>query len=217
MHFDATAGGGKPLTDDARDFDADDAAIDLGPAVVVHRRVLAVELRFSHVRAIDVLLHLERPNTFHVLERVEARFSGFLGEPRDRVLEDPAVVLVAGDLAAGAVGRLVVLTDAARSIGVDAPGEVDPELVLFPHFTGVRLPGVGHALPHAFLVGAHDGLTIGEPHSGVGLLTLDIALLGIGLAGLGGRYFRKRIKRDNDEGITTSDSVLAKQESPTLA
>ena len=52
------------------------------------------------------------------------------------------------------------------------PGEIDPELRLLPHLTGVGLVGAGDALSRALESDAADGLTKGDPLPRVGLLAL---------------------------------------------
>ena len=57
------------------------------------------------------------------------------------------------ELLAGAVRRLEVLADAEAAVGIDAPRELDPELVLLPHLAEpgrlVRLPGAIERLARA--------------------------------------------------------------------
>src|SRR5205807_2744439 len=81
----------------------------------------------------------------HVLERGQPLLLGGLGQTGHAVLEDPPVELVDPQLLAGPVRRLEVLADAEGPVGIDAPRELDPELVLLPHLPQprrlVRLPG----------------------------------------------------------------------------
>src|SRR5439155_15546863 len=123
------------------------------------------------VRPIDGVLYEERAVLAHVGERREPLFLRRLGQPGHAVLEDPAVELFDPQLGAGAVGRLEVLADAERAVGIDAPRELDPELVLFPHLAEaggfVRLPREVERLAALLERDAQDGLAKADPACGV--------------------------------------------------
>ena len=75
---------------------------------------------------------------------------GILGEAGHAVGEHPAVVLVDAHRRAGPLVALEELADAERTVGVDPPRQVDPELVLLPDLALVELVGaaVGADLAH---------------------------------------------------------------------
>ena len=94
------------------------------------------------------------------------------------MLEDAAVVLVDGELLAGASLRLEVPADAEAAVGVDAPGELDPELVLLPHLAGVDLPRVGDVLAEPLARRSQHGLAEADPLAVVLLVGVDVVPLG---------------------------------------
>ena len=63
---------------------------------------------------------------------VRPSFAAAAGKSGNAVLEDPAVVIVDASSFARPVRRLEVFADAQRTVGIDAPGQLDPELVFFP-------------------------------------------------------------------------------------
>src|SRR5712691_6891518 len=108
----------------------------------------AVPLRGSELRlvgAVDLILDQEGAVLAHVLERTEPLARRGLRQSGHAVLEDPAVELLDAQLLARPVGRLEVLADAERAVRIDAPRQLDPELVLLPHLPQPRrlvgLPG----------------------------------------------------------------------------
>ena len=106
----------------------------------VDRCFLLVRSRHGlHVAFVHIARNEVRAVLAHVLERRHAVLLGFLGQARHRVLEDPLVVLVYRDALTRAIGRLVPLANAQAAIGVDAPRQLDPELVFFPHLAGIGL------------------------------------------------------------------------------
>ena len=130
----------------------------------VHMQV--AQLRFGHRRLVQRAhrpVDLERPATPHVLQRRNSLLGRPLRQPRHRVLEDPAVVLVHGDLLAGPLAGLEELAEAPRAVGVDPPSELDPELVLLPHLAGVGGTRVRHALPQALADRPQHRLTEADP------------------------------------------------------
>src|SRR5205085_7438206 len=107
---------------------------------------------------VDVALHLEDAVLAHVGERLEALLGGALWQARHGVLEHPLEVLVDRDLLALAVGRLEVLPHAEGAIRVDAPRQLDEELVLLPDLARVRLVDLADGQAEPLARNAHDGL-----------------------------------------------------------
>ena len=66
------------------------------------------------------------------------------------MLEDICVVFVDAELRAGTFLRFEILADAERPVGIDAPRELDPELVLFPHFARVHGARIVNVLAEPF-------------------------------------------------------------------
>ena len=58
------------------------------------------------------------------------------------MIEDPFVVFVDAETCAGILFRLSVLPNAERAIGIDTPGQLEPEFVFFPHLAGIHVTGV---------------------------------------------------------------------------
>src|SRR6185369_14212283 len=87
---------------------------------------------------VHVVLDEEAAVLAHVRERREALLLRGLGQAGHGVLEDPPVQLLDPELLAGAIGRLEVLADAEAAVGIDAPRQLDPELVLLPHLADAR-------------------------------------------------------------------------------
>ena len=126
---------------------------------------------------VDLALDLERAVLPHVPERRQTLARGRLREARDRVLEDPAVVVVDGHLLARPVGRLEPAPDAERTVGIDPPRKLDPELVLLPDLARVRLARVGHRPAVALGGDARHGLAEPDPAAGVGLVAVQVVAL----------------------------------------
>src|SRR5690606_2485871 len=106
----------------------------------VTRHVHVVQLLARHLllmRGADPPAHLERAVPAHVLEWRETFGGRALGQAGDRVGEHPAVVLVDRELRPGPLLRLEPAADAERAVRIDAPRQLDPELVLLPHLTRV--------------------------------------------------------------------------------
>src|SRR5204862_5514590 len=104
-----------------------------------------VELVVGHVLCVprpDAAPDLVGAVAPHVVERREALGGSARGEPWHRALEDVAVVLVDAELLARPVLRLEVAADAERTVGIDAPRQLDPELVLLPDLSGAGAAGV---------------------------------------------------------------------------
>src|SRR5207244_1243271 len=81
-------------------------------------------------------------------------------------------------LLAGPALRFEVLPDAERAVRVDAPGELDPELVLFPDFAGIRLTRVGDGTSQPLQRGAAHRLPEAEPLRVVRLVRVEVVALG---------------------------------------
>src|SRR5215472_3013955 len=88
---------------------------------------------------IDIVLYQERAILPHVIVGGQFLGSGGLRKSWHAVLEDPPVVFADLELLPRAIGRFEVLANAHRAIGIDPPREVDPELILLPHFSEPRL------------------------------------------------------------------------------
>ena len=119
------------------------------------------------------LLHLEGPVLAHVIQGGKSFLTGGLGQPV-HVIEDVPVVFVDGDLLARPVGRNEVIPHAQAAVGIDAPGQFDPELVLFPDLARVGLVGEVHRVAHAPPRLAQDGLAEPDPGAGMGLVADDV-------------------------------------------
>ncbi len=73
-----------------------------------------------------------------------------------------------------------------RAVAIDAPGELEPELVLLPDLAGIRLPAVGDRLAVALAGGARDRLAKAQP------LTV-LGFVGVGVVALGGEAHRQHV------------------------
>jgi len=89
-----------------------------------------------------------------------------------------AVVVVDRHLLARPVGCLPVPADAERPVGVDAPRQLDPELVLLPDLAGVDLAGVGDGLAEALAGLAQHRLAEADPLPVVLLVADHVVALG---------------------------------------
>ena len=121
---------------------------------------------------------LEGPIAAHVLERAQALARRFLRQPGDRVLEDISVVLVDAQLGAGLPLRLEVLADPERPVGIDAPGELHPELVLLPDLTRIGLTSVGDRFAQPLARSPQHRLAKAEPLGVVGLVGVEVVAFG---------------------------------------
>src|SRR5438876_9231224 len=81
------------------------------------------------------------------------------------MLEDPTVVFFDRQLLSWAIRGLEVFAYAETTVRVDAPGEFNPELVLFPHFTWIGLVGVVDRLAAALFIDTQDRLVKADPTS----------------------------------------------------
>src|SRR5207249_7839852 len=109
--------------------------------------------------------------------------------PRDRMRklahtasEHPARPPLEPRLLPSAVGAVEVLPEAARAVAVDPPGELDPELVVFPDLPDagrlVRLPGEVETLARPLEGDPQHRLAEPDPPRGVGLLRHEVVTLG---------------------------------------
>src|SRR5262249_24069608 len=117
-----------------------------------------IQLVPGHLLLVDgarPTLDLEGAVAPHPLQRRQPLGRRPLGQARYGVLEDPAVVLVHAELRPRLLLRLEIGSDAERPVGIDAPGELDPELVLLPDLAGVDLAGVADRLSEAGASCAH--------------------------------------------------------------
>src|SRR5262249_38016074 len=103
-------------------------------------------------------------------------------QSRNAVLKDPAVVFADAEFFAGTIRRLKVLAYPERAVGVDAPGEFDPELVFLPDFaqSGLTMRFVGKVELPATIFQSHAQHRLAEtdPACGVRLLAHEIVALG---------------------------------------
>src|SRR6185369_12903172 len=129
------------------------------------------------VLLLDVALDQEGAVSAHVVEGRAAIARRRLRKARHRVLEDPAVVLLDGKLLARAIGRLEPAADPQGPVGIDAPAQLDPELVFFPDLARVRLVREPEALTRPLARRAHHRLPEAHPLAGVRLLALDVVTL----------------------------------------
>src|SRR6185437_3197058 len=118
---------------------------------------------FGFVAAVAVPRDLERRVLPHVLERRESLARCCLGQTGDGVLEDPAIVFADLELLARAIGRLEVFANAHRAVGVDAPRQLDPELVLLPNLAGIRVARVVDLFARTLGGDAVDRLAEADP------------------------------------------------------
>ena len=98
-----------------------------------------------------------------------------------------------------------------RAVGVDPPGQLDPELVLFPDLARVRLVGVAERLPEPLARGAQHRLAEAHPAAGLRLLALDVVALA--RRGPWAARSRRRPRSRSRSGVSaacrpTSDSSL---------
>ena len=126
----------------------------------------------------DIRAHLEGAVPAHELERGQPLLLGQFRQARDGVLEDVTVVLVDGELLPGSLLRLEVPPDAEAPVGVDAPGELDPELVLLPDVAGVRLARVAHGPAESLTRGPEHRLAERDPLAVVLLVGVQVVPLG---------------------------------------
>src|SRR5579859_211051 len=84
------------------------------------------------VASVRALLYKERAVLAHVVERRQALFCGSFGKAKHAVFKNPAIVFGDRQLLTSAIRRLEVLPDSQRAVGIDAPGQLDPELIFFP-------------------------------------------------------------------------------------
>src|SRR2546429_6653471 len=110
----------------------------------------------------------------HVLQRCQV-FSGCrCWQAWHTIFKDPAVVFFNAKFFAGAIGRPEVFTNTQASIGVDAPGQLYPEFILFPYLARVDLISILHRLSMPLLIDAQYRLAIANPASCMGLLAHQV-------------------------------------------
>src|SRR5580693_3873096 len=97
------------------------------------------------VQFVDIVFNQESAVFSHVIERHEPFAGGGLRQTRNAVLKDPSVVLVDSELLSGTVRRFKVTTDAHRSIGIDPPRQLNPELIFLPNLaqSGLAMRFIG--------------------------------------------------------------------------
>ncbi len=129
------------------------------------------------VLVIDRRLDQEGAMLAHVVQWRQLLVRGRFGQAFD-VLEDVAVVFVDSDALSLPVRRFEVLADAERAVVVDAPGELNPELVLLPHLARIGFVGEARRLPLPPGELAQHRLAERNPHPGVRLVGVDVVPLG---------------------------------------
>ena len=125
----------------------------------------------------SVARHLEGAEAPHVVERSETLGRRRRGQPRHGMVEDPGVVLVHRQPLPRVLPRLDELADAAAPVRVDAPRQLEPELVLLPHLSRIRVARVRHLLAEAGAGGAEHGLPEGDPLAVVRLVGVQVVTL----------------------------------------
>ena len=113
----------------------------------------------------------ERPLAPHVLQRREALGLGRLRKAGNRPLEEHRVVLVEGQWGSRVLPALELGPDAQRAVRVDAPRQVDPELLFLPHLARVGFVGALEHLAVQLAVAPGDRLAEPDPPAVVGLET----------------------------------------------
>ena len=112
---------------------------------------------------------------------VRPSFAAASGRPGTRVLEDPAVVLVDRSFSPGRYGDSKYWRMPSAAVGIDAPRQLDPELVLLPHLAGprlVRLPRPLDLLARRSQHLAQHRLAEADPPRRVRLLAHEVVALG---------------------------------------
>src|SRR5262249_25431343 len=162
----------------ALDFNTDSpASLDRHLAFRVHVRTFALgAAQGSLLDTVDGLLHLERAIAAHVRQRVDTFRLGCFRQTR-YALEDESVVLVDRDLLTRTIGALEVPADAKIALVVHLPGELDPELVLFPDLTGVGFVSELHRPAVALARDPIDRLAKRDPHAAMRLVTVQVMAL----------------------------------------
>src|SRR5699024_1368871 len=109
-----------------------------------------------------------------VLEWRHALRGRGLGQAGHLVLENPAIILIDRDLFARSVRRFEILAYPQLAAGIDAPGQVEPELVFFPHLTGVHITGV--LIFHIEFVHGHPPYRLAEadPLTRMGFIGMNV-------------------------------------------
>ncbi len=149
------------------------------PPEAILRQILELARRhLFRVDRTDVLADLDGAVAPHPLQRRQPFGRRLLRQPRHGVGEDVAVVLVDRLPLAGALDRLHERANPQRPIPVDAPRQLEPELVLFPHLAGVGLARVGDLLPLPFCQRAQHRLAEAEPLPRLRLVRVRVVPLG---------------------------------------
>src|SRR5579883_16882 len=102
---------------------------------------------------------------------------GGFWQARHAVLKNPAVIFFDSKLRSWTVGRFEVAANAEAAVGVDTPGKLDPEFILFPYLAWIGLVRVANRLAITFPVDAQHGLAIADPASGMCLLAHQVMAL----------------------------------------
>src|SRR6185295_14264759 len=113
----------------------------------------------------------------HELERGQALSRSPFRKAGHAVFEDPPIVLLDGDLLSGPVWRLEVFANPQLTCRIDAPGQLDPEFILFPDLSRICLVAEFDLFTRALAQHPPDGLPEGYPLARMRLLTHQIVPL----------------------------------------
>ena len=94
----------------------------------------------------DLLFDFKCAVATHEFQRRQILRGGSFRQTGNGVIEDPFVVFVDAESSAGILFRFGVLANSERAIRIDAPGQLEPEFVLFPHFARIDLARVVNRL-----------------------------------------------------------------------
>src|SRR6185369_3544311 len=106
----------------------------------------------------DLLFDFERAVAPHEFQRGQILSGRAFRQAGNRVVEDPFVIFVDAESRAGFLFRFGVLANSETSIFVDAPRQLEPELVFFPHLARIDLPRVVDRVAVTLARGLHHRL-----------------------------------------------------------
>ena len=131
----------------------------------------------SFINLVNVGFNLEGTILLHVFQGGQTLFGRLFRQP-GHTLKDVAVILLNGDLLTRTIGRHAILLYTEASIRINAPGKLNPELILFPHLTDICLPGIFNRIAHLCVSNTKNRLTERNPLAGMGFITDKIMPLG---------------------------------------
>ena len=121
-----------------------------------------------------ILRYLECPVFSHISKRAKALLLRCFRQTWDRVLKNPTVVFVNGDLFPRFVRRLKVLAYTSCTVWVKLPRQFDPTLVSIPDRAGGCSKGGLSFLSSPFLRDSNCWLPESNPLSCVSFVTMKI-------------------------------------------